>query len=101
MPPSNKKQVIKEKKENAPPKPEVLQQLRIESENRFRHRQLRRQIVEDYRRLHSKNQMPDPKSIQSFLVRYMDNIDFVREALQPEKQAGDPWGEEIWRLLKS
>jgi len=73
--------------------------LQAEAQERYRCKQIRRQITKAFTQLCSTGEMPTPDAIRGFLVEYLDDIELMRDALRREKQASDPWSIEIWRLL--
>ena len=83
--------------QQSPDKPD--QRLRAEAQRKYQRKQTGRQIIEAFAQLRSTEKMPSPGAVRDFIIKYLDEIDLMREALQPEKYASDPWSVEIWRLL--
>lgn len=79
--------------------PKNFQGLQEEAQDKYQRKRIRRQIVGEFAKLRSTKDIPNPDDVRNFLVKHLGNIELARDSLQPEKNATNPWSQEIWRLL--
>ncbi|GEM_PF-1356327 len=80
---------------------EVSDRLRIEAEERYHQKQIRREVSKKFDKICTQTSESDLEEIVAFLSDYFSQVDLVREALQPYKYSQNPWCIETWRILDS
>jgi hypothetical protein len=78
-----------------------MARLRAEAKERYRKKQIRRKIRNEFYELQEQSPVPDLKEIVRFLSVHFPEVDLAREALQHCKRLEDPWCVELWRILGS
>ncbi|HLO33340.1 MAG TPA: ATP-binding protein [Anaerolineales bacterium] len=60
----------------------------------------RREIRDVFFQLRASASSPVPRELYEFVLRFKDNINEMRQILEPEKSSENLWAKEIWRLLE-